>query len=196
VGHAVNTFFVYEQVYDENGNPIEGLYVDRNEDGIINDEDKYFAQNPAANMMLGFSTRVEYKNFDFSLNARANFNNYVYDNVSSDNARYDNIFTNDYLGNLTTDINNTEFVSMQPSSDYYIHNASFLKVDNITLGYTLDDVIKPVINVGLGLRIYATVQNAFTITKYDGLDPEIQGGIDNNIYPRPRIYLLGISARF
>jgi len=85
---------------------------------------------------------------------------------------------------------------MQPSSDYYIHNASFLKVDNITLGYTLDDVIKPVINVGLGLRIYATVQNAFTITKYDGLDPEIQGGIDNNIYPRPRIYLLGISARF
>jgi len=196
VGHAVNTFFVYEQVYDENGKPIEGLYVDRNEDGIINDEDKYFAQNPAANMMLGFSTRVEYKNFDFSLNARANFNNYVYDNVSSDNARYDNIFTNDYLGNLTTDIYNTEFVSMQPSSDYYIHNASFLKVDNITLGYTLDDVIKPVINVGLGLRIYATVQNAFTITKYDGLDPEIQGGIDNNIYPRPRIYLLGISARF
>ena len=197
VGHAVSTFFVYEQVYDENGNPIEGLYVDRNEDGVINDEDKYFAQNPAPNMMLGFSTRVEYKNFDFSLNARAHFNNYVYDNVNSDNARYDNIFTNDYLGNLTTDIYNTEFVSMQPSSDYYLHNASFLKFDNITLGYTLDDVIKPVLNnIGIGLRIYATVQNAFTITKYDGLDPEIQGGIDNNIYPRPRIFLLGINARF
>ncbi|MDY6801100.1 MAG: TonB-dependent receptor [Bacteroidota bacterium] len=197
VGHSINTFFVYEQVYDANGDPIEGLYVDRNEDGIINDEDKYFAENPAPNMMLGFSTRVEYKNFDFSLNARAHFNNYVYDNVNSDNARYDNIFTNDYLGNLTTDIYNTEFVSMQPSSDYYLHNASFLKLDNITLGYTLDDLINPLLNnIGVGLRIYATVQNAFTITKYDGLDPEIQGGIDNNIYPRPRIYLLGISARF
>ena len=197
VGHAVNTFFVYEQVYDANGDPIEGLYVDRNEDGIINDEDKYFAENPAPNMMLGFSTRVEYKNFDFSLNARAHFNNYVYDNVNSDNARYDNIFTNDYLGNLTTDIYNTGFVSMQPSSDYYLHNASFLKLDNITIGYTLDDLINPVLNnIGIGLRIYATVQNALTITKYDGLDPEIQSGIDNNIYPRPRIYLLGISARF
>ncbi|MFP4025808.1 MAG: SusC/RagA family TonB-linked outer membrane protein [Thiohalospira sp.] len=197
VGHGVSTFFVYEQVYDANGNPIEGLYVDRNGDGIINDEDKYFAENPAPNMMLGFSTRVEYKNFDFSLNARAHFNNYVYDNVNSDNARYDNIFTNDYLGNLTTDIYNTEFVSMQPSSDYYLHNASFLKLDNITLGYTLDDIINPVLNnIGVGFRIYATVQNALTITKYDGLDPEINGGIDNNIYPRPRIYLLGISARF
>jgi len=197
VGHAVNTFFVYEQVYDANGDPIEGLYVDRNNDGIINDEDKYFAENPAPNMMLGFSTRVEYKNFDFTLNARAHFNNYVYDNVNSDNARYDNIFTNDYLGNLTTDIYNTGFVSMQPSSDYYLHNASFLKLDNITLGYTLDDLINPVLNnIGIGLRIYATVQNALTITKYDGLDPEIQNGIDTNIYPRPRIYLLGISARF
>lgn len=196
VGYPINTFFVYEQVYDTNGNPIEGAYVDRNEDGIINDDDRYFAESPAANMILGFSTHLEYKNFDFTLNARAHFNNYVYDNVSSNNARYDNIYTNDYLGNLTSDIYNTEFTAMQPNSDYYIHNASFLKIDNITLGYTLDDLIKPVIDLGLGLRVYATVQNAFTFTRYEGLDPEIQGGIDNDIYPRPRVYLLGISARF
>ncbi|OFX22811.1 MAG: hypothetical protein A2041_02045 [Bacteroidetes bacterium GWA2_31_9b] len=197
VGYPINTFFVYEQVYDNEGNPIEGLYVDRNEDGIINDDDKYFAENPTANMIFGFSTRLEYSNFDLSISARANLNNYIYDNVSSDNARYDNIFTNDYLGNLSTDIYNTEFSSMQPNSDYYIHNASFLKIDNITIGYTLDDLIKPMVNnYVLGIRLYVTVQNAFTFTRYDGLDPEIYGGIDNNIYPRPRIYLFGISARF
>ncbi len=196
VGYPINTFFVYEQIYDTNGKPIEGAYVDRNNDGILNDDDRYFAESPAANMILGFSTRLEYKNIDFTLNARAHFNNYVYDNVSSNNARYDNIFTNDYLGNLTSDIYNSEFIAMQPNSDYYVHNASFLKIDNITLGYTLDDLIKPVLNLGLGLRVYATVQNAFTFTKYEGLDPEIQGGIDNDIYPRPRVYLLGISARF
>lgn len=197
VGYPINTFFVYEQVYDNEGKPIEGLYVDRNGDGIINDNDKYFAESPAANMIFGFSTRLEYKNFDFSLSARANLNNYIYDNVSSDNARYDNIFTNDYLGNLSTDIYNTEFSSMQPSSDYYIHNASFLKIDNITLGYTFDDLIKPMLNnFNVGIRLYATVQNAFTLTGYDGLDPEIYGGIDNNIYPRPRVYLFGLSVRF
>ena len=86
---------------------------------------------------------------------------------------------------------------MQGYSDYYLHNASFLKIDNITLGYTLDDVLKPMLsNFGLGLRVYATVQNAFTVTNYEGLDPEIQGGIDNDIYPRPRIFLFGLSARF
>ncbi|MCD4834566.1 MAG: TonB-dependent receptor [Bacteroidales bacterium] len=197
VGYPINTFFVYEQVYDSNGKPIEGLYVDRNGDGIINDDDKYFAESPAANMLFGFSTRVEYKNFDFSLSARANLNNYIYDNVNSDMARYDNIFTNDYLANLTTNIYNTEFRAMQPNSDYYLHNASFLKIDNITLGYTFDDLLKPMLNnIDLGIRLYATVQNAFTITEYDGLDPEIHGGIDNNIYPRPRIFLFGISARF
>lgn len=197
VGYPINTFFVYEQVYDSDGNPIEGLYVDRNEDGIINDDDKYFAESPTANMIFGFSTRLEYSNFDLSISARANLNNYIYDNVSSDNARYDNIFTNDYLGNLSTDIYNTEFISMQPNSDYYIHDASFLKIDNITIGYTLDDIIKPMLNNYIsGIRLYVTVQNAFTITGYDGLDPEIYGGIDNNIYPRPRIYLFGINARF
>ncbi len=197
VGYPINTFFVYEQVYDSNGKPIEGAYVDRNNDGIINEDDKYFSESPAPNMILGFSTKLEYKGIDFTLNARAHFNNYIYDNVSSNNARYDNIFTNDYLGNLTKDIYNTEFNNMQASSDYYIHNASFLKIDNITLGYTLDNVIKPLIgDLGLGLRVYATVQNAFTFTNYEGLDPEIHGGIDNDIYPRPRIYLFGISARF
>lgn len=197
VGYPINTFFVYEQVYDINGKPIEGLYVDRNGDGIINDDDKYLAESPAANMIFGFSTRLEYKNFDFSLSARANLNNYIYDNISSDNARYDNIFTNDYLGNLSTDIYNTEFNAAQPNSDYYIHDASFLKVDNITLGYSFDDLLKPMLNnVDLGVRLYATVQNAFTITGYDGLDPEIYGGIDNNIYPRPRTYLFGLSVRF
>ncbi len=204
VGHPVNTFFVYEQIYDTNGKPIEGAYVDRNNDGIINDDDKYFAESPAANMILGFSTRLEYKNIDFSLSARAHFNNYVYDNISSNNARYDNIFTSNYLGNLTTDIYNTEFTAMQANSDYYLHNASFLKIDNITLGYTLDDLVKPVLG-NLGLRVYATVQNAFTITKYEGLDPEVgftgsgattASGIDNDIYPRPRIFLFGLSARF
>lgn len=197
VGYPINTFFLYEQVYDSNGDPIEGLYVDRNKDGIINDDDKYFAESPAPKVILGFSTRLEFKDFDFSLNARAHFNNYVYDNVSSNNARYDNIFTLGYLGNLTNDIYNTEFNSMQPNSDYYLHNASFLKIDNITLGYNLSKFINPLINNRLeGLRIYATVQNAFTITSYEGLDPEIQGGIDNDIYPRPRIYMFGISARF
>ncbi len=196
VGYATRTFYMMKQVYDENGKPIEGLYEDRNNDGVINDDDSYYGENPDADVLIGFSTSLRYKNFDFGFNGRVSIGNYVYDNISSNNARLVNANPNGYLANLTTDIKNTGFAQGQFKSDYYLHNASFMKIDNITLGYNFNDLIKKYTNKNLNLRMYCSVQNAIVLTKYDGLDPEIFDGIDKDMYPRPRTILFGISAKF
>lgn len=204
VGHSIRTFYVKKQVYDNAGNPIEGLYEDINGDGVSNDDDKYYYKTPDADVLIGFSNSFTYKNFDFAFSGRVSLGNYVYDSVNSDKARYNNISPNDYLGNLTTDILNTKFTEPQFHSDYYMHNASFLKIDNISLGYQFKDLIQKHFNKTLNLRMYCSLQNAIVITKYDGLDPEISYnrdlenivGIDNLMYPRPRTILFGISAKF
>jgi len=193
VGYAPNTFFVYEQVYDENGKPIEGLYVDRNEDGVINDEDKYRYNDPTADFFFGLSSRFNYKNWDFSFSSRANIGSYVYNNVSSDKGVYSRLFHSTYfLSNIDRSVFDTNFENGQYYSDYYIENASFFRMDNISLGYTFNKIMKNKMDIHLS----ATVQNAFLITGYSGLDPEVFGGIDSNIYPRPRTFILGVNIDF
>ena len=193
VGFPRNSFYVYEQVYDDQGNPIEGVYVDRNGDGTINESDKYRYEDPAPDFTLGLSSRYEYKNWDASFSARANIGNYVYNNVASGNTVYEFMYYSDgYLNNSLQSINNAQFNGAQYSSDYYVENASFLRMDNISVGYTFSNLF----NQGSSLRLSGTVQNAFVITNYSGLDPEVFSGIDNNVYPRPRTFILGASLNF
>jgi TonB-dependent starch-binding outer membrane protein SusC len=194
VGFPSNSFFVYEQVYDADGNPIEGMFVDRNGDGAVTDDDRYQYKDANPKFYFGISSTLSYKNWDLFFSGRANFGNYVYNNVSSENGVYERLYRNEgpYLGNVTSDVTTTNFVTPQYLSDYFIQEASFFKMDNISLSYLFDNII----NKKVDLRISATVNNAFTITNYTGIDPEINTGIDNRIYPRPRVYALGINLVF
>ena len=193
VGHPRNSFYVYEQVYDENDKPIEGLYVDRNGDGTINAQDKYRYEKPTPDMTFGISSRFEYKNWDASFSARANIGNYMYNNVLSNNNIYSGMYVSgQFLSNSLASIQDVGFQNAQYHSDYYIENASFLSMDNISVGYTFNELLKK----NMRLRVSATVQNAFIITEYSGLDPEIFNGIDNNMYPRPRSFMLGLNLNF
>ena len=195
VGYPTNSFYVYEQVYDKNGKPIEGAYVDRNKDGKIDAEDKYFFHKPAPDVTLGFNTSLRYKNWNLAASAHANIGNWVYDNVSSDNEMLADLWTNNFVSNRMSSAMNTNFNQAQYLSDYYLHNASFFKLDNITLGYTFKDLLKAK-DRNMNLNLYFTVQNVCTFSKYDGIDPEISNGIDNNLYPRPRTFILGAKFNF
>ncbi len=191
VGYATNSFFVLQQVYDKNGMPLEGTYVDRSGNGgnvAGSLSNFYHYKKPAPDYTMGISSRFNYKDFDFSFSGRINIGNYVYDNIGS-GTFYGNLYNNNYWQNLTTRIFDTKFNNAQYFSDYYIQNASFFKMDNMTVGYNFNKIFTDKIKG----RVSFTVQNAFTITKYKGIDPEVDGGIDNNIYPRPRTYLLGFN---
>ncbi|MBL7725924.1 MAG: SusC/RagA family TonB-linked outer membrane protein [Chitinophagaceae bacterium] len=197
--HAVNntpfTYLVYKQIYDNNNKPIEGLYEDINRDGIINDDDRYMYKKPAADVLLGLNTQVTYKNFSLGLAGHGSFGNYLYNNFFSNNGVLRSIKNPiNFIGNASVDYLNTRFVNNQYLSDYYIENASFFRLDNINLGYNVGKVF----NDKASLRVAASIQNVFVISKYKGLDPENagDGGVDNNIYPRPRIFSLGFNFDF
>ena len=190
VGVSKTAFYVYQQVYAENGKPIEGVYVDRNGDGKITVDDKYLYQKPDANYTMGFTSNLTYNDFSFGFVLRGSVGNYMYSNVNSGGTFGSNSLN--FLGNPARNVLETGFVNAQYFSDYYIQNASFLKMDNLTFGYNLSSLFKNKMNV----QLTAVVQNVLTITKYTGLDPEIFGGIDNNIYLRPRTYSLGINVNF
>lgn len=192
VGYPRNSFYVYEQVYNENGQPLEGVYVDRNEDGVVNEDDKYRYESPSADYTFGLSSRFEHNNWDFSFSSRANLGNYVYNNVASGNAFYSDMLYNQYLRNAPVSLRQTGFYGDHFHSDHYVENASFFRMDNITLGYTVNELM----DVVSSLRVSATVQNAFVITDYSGIDPEIFSGIDNSFYPRPRTFVLGLNLNF
>lgn len=194
-GYPTNSFYVYEQVYDENGKPIEGAYVDRNGNGRITSDDRYLTKKPAPDVTMGFNTTLNYKDWTLAASAHANVGNWVYDNVSSNNEMLADLWTNTFVANRVTSATSTNFQQAQYLSDYYLHNASFFKLDNVTLGYTFRDLVKTK-DRSMNLNVYFTVQNVFTITKYDGLDPEIANGIDNNLYPRPRTFMLGAKMNF
>jgi TonB-linked SusC/RagA family outer membrane protein len=192
VGQRPYSFYVYKQVYDANNRPIEGLYEDLNRDGIINEKDLYIYQNPEARYFLGITSSITVNRFTAGFVMRGSIGNYMYDNVNSNSGVYRQLVNPlGFLANGTKDYLNTGFVNNQYFSDYYVKNASFLRMDNINLGYDAGEIMKNV-----RLRITANVQNAFVITKYGGLDPEISGGIDNTIYPRPRTYVLGFNFDF
>jgi TonB-dependent starch-binding outer membrane protein SusC len=190
VGEPMNSFFVYQQVYDNNGDPIEGLYVDRNQDGIINSSDLYCYKNPAPDVLIGISSRFGYKDFELSFAGRLSLGNYVYNNVAS-GSTYSSLYPSSYLANVNYSANETKFQTRQWASDYYVENASFFRMDNITLSYKV-----PIKLNKLNMHVNAMVQNAFIITKYKGLDPEVYSGIDNNLYPRSRSFILGINIEF
>ncbi|MFH4966488.1 SusC/RagA family TonB-linked outer membrane protein [Gaetbulibacter sp. M235] len=200
-GEAPNSFSVFKQLYDSNGNAIEGAYVDLNGDNIINDNDRYLKESPGANVILGFQSTIDFKNFDLSFNLRANLGNYVYNNVNSSRSQYERILDNSVLANLPKSVLNTGFqrTSDVIISDIYLEDASFLKMDNITLGYTFKNLTKTLKSI----RLWGGVQNVFTITNYSGLDPEVSvpsssntQGIDNLIYPRSRNILAGANFKF
>ncbi len=186
VGYAMNSFWVYQQVYDQNGKPIEGVYVDRNNDGTIDDNDCYLYKKPDADVTLGLNTNLSYKRWTVSAAFRASLGNYVYDNVASNNEMKADMWTNSFIANRLSSASFSNLSQAQYFSDYYVRNASFLKLDKVTLAY---DAAK-------WLRLHVTAQNVFTITNYDGLDPEIYGGIDNQLYPRPFTILVGASLNF
>ena len=190
VGSAKSSFYVYQQAYNSAGKPVEGLYVDRNEDGKITVEDKYIYKKPDADYTLGFTSNLTYDNFSFGFVLRGSIGNYMYSNRNSGGTFNSNSLA--YLYNPAYNVLETGFKNAQYFSDYYMQNASFLKMDNLTLGYNLSSLFKGKHSV----QLTAIVQNVFTVTKYDGVDPEIFGGIDNNIYLRPRTYSLGINVRF
>jgi iron complex outermembrane receptor protein len=194
-GFAPNQFFVYNQIYDNDGNPIEGAYADLNGDNVINDDDRYLYRKPNADVFMGLQSSMSYKGFDFSFNMRARLGNYVYNNVNSSRAQFSFLRDNTVLGNIPTQVLETGFENRTPESllsDIYIEDASFLRMDNIQLGYTFDNFL----DQRASLRIFGGVQNVFVITDYSGLDPEISGGIDNTIYPIQRTVLFGANVKF
>ena len=197
VGHPASSFYVYQQVYDENGRPIENEFVDRNGDGTINGDDRYFYKKPTADVLMGLTSRLSYKSWDFSFSLRASLNNYVYNSVEAGGSDCNptSIYSFGALNNrpLMGVANNIQSKNDNTLlSDYFVQNASFMKCDNITLGYSF----KKLFGAPIGGRVYAAVQNVFTITKYKGLDPEVEKGLDNNIYPRPLTTLIGLSLNF
>ncbi|APY01365.1 SusC/RagA family TonB-linked outer membrane protein [Lacinutrix venerupis] len=192
-GESANSFYVFEQVYDASGAPLEGVFVDRNGDNIINDEDKYIKEDPFGDVLMGFNTNVSYKNWDFSLQSRASLGNYMYNDVQANRGVLANATNNSILSNIHTDYYNTGFTVIDGNtavSDHFVQEASFFKIDNITIGYTLDKLKNTT------FRFYGSLQNVLTVTDYDGLDPEINLGIDNNFYPRPRSFVMGVNIDF
>lgn len=195
VGYPANSYFVLEQVYDNDGKPIEGVFVDRNGDGQITEGDRYRYKDSNADLFMGFNTNLSYGQWDFSLNGRVRLDNYVYNNVDSNNGVLDRVYQNGTWNNVTRDALNTGFktgTTLQKYSNYYVQNASFLRLDNLMVGYNF----KEVANGDINLRVYGTVNNIAVATKYNGLDPEVDGGIDNNVYPRPTTFLLGVNLGF
>jgi iron complex outermembrane receptor protein len=199
VGFPINSFYVYEQVYNEAGRPIEGLYVDRNGDGVVSPDDRYRFENPAPDYFFGFTSNFNYKAFDFSFAGRANIGNYVYNNRFVSSSNYNSIVNSTgFLGNVHSQINSVGHNVPQYFSDYFLENASFLRFDHITAGYRFANVFGS--DRGGNLRVYATMQNPFVITNYTGIDPDVyendKFGIDNDIYPRSRTILFGANLNF
>ncbi len=196
VGYAPSTFYVYQQVYDKNGNPIQNAVVDRDGNGEITESDKYLTEkSPMPKVFMGLSSQFTYKNWDLGFNLRANFGNYVFNNFAADNTSLNNFSNQGFITNYYKDAGKYGFTQIsditQKSTDLYLENASFLKMDNITLGYSFDKFFTDRISG----RISASVQNVFTITDYSGLDPEC-AAIDGNIWPRPRTFTVGLNLNF
>ena len=192
-GKSPYAYYVYKQIYDTSGNPIEGAYADLNGDGLINIEDRYFYKDPYADVLMGITANLRYKQFDLSVVSRASIGNYSYNQMSA-SSNLSQITNLNRLSNVHRDYLDTGFLFFSDKntvSDHYIQNASFFRLDNITLGYTFENAIQD-----NPLRIYLTGDNLFVATDYDGIDPEITGGIDNNFYPRSRAIALGLDLTF
>ena len=192
-GYEPYMFYVYHQLYDpQTGKPIEGAYADLNGDGEINDVDLYRYHSPAPKYIMGLSTSLRYKQFTLGMSFRANIDNYVYNGMGMSTGAWETVsYNNSQLNNLNTSFLKTGFKTRQYLSDYYVENASFLKLDNLSLSYNVGKICK-----WASLTVSAMVQNVFTITGYSGTDPEVPNGMDNSFYPRPRTYSLNLGFQF
>lgn len=192
VGYRPNSFYVRKQIYGQDGKPIEGLYEDLNRDGVANESERYVFKSPDAKVFMGINSNVYYGKWNAGFVARVSLGNYNYNNLQSNTGVYRSIVNPlGYLGNANVNYLQTNFQNNQFFSDYYVQNASFLRMDNINVGYDLGQVAGKAT-----VRLTANVQNAFIITKYKGLDPEVNTGIDNQIYPRPRTFVIGANINF
>lgn len=193
VGYRPFTYFLYKQVYDMNGKPIEGLYEDKNRDGKIDELDKYWMKNPEPRVFMGFSANATYNKFSGGFTMRANYGNYMFNNLKVGSGIFENVSSGqNYLNNANRELLVSGFNRRQTWSDYYLENASFIRMDNMYVNYNVGQVA----NNRANLRLSLNVQNVFVITKYSGLDPEVIGGIDGSIYPRPRMYAFGVNLDF
>ena len=192
-GYEPYMFYVYHQLYDpETGKPIEGAYADLNNDGEINDADLYRYHSPAPKYIMGLSTSLRYKQLTLGMSFRANIDNYVYNGMGMSTGAWETVsYNNSQLNNLNTSFLKTGFKTRQYLSDYYVENASFLKLDNLSLNYNVGKI-----NKWASLTVSAMVQNVFTITGYSGTDPEVPNGMDNSFYPRPRTYSVSLGLQF
>lgn len=195
-GESPYSFYVYKQIYDVNGKPIEGAFADLNGDNVINDDDRYLYKDALADVTMGINTDFRYKNWDLAIVSRASIGNYVYNDVSASKGILSSVVptTNNYLSNIVSDYYNTGFENIDETnalSDHFVEDGSFFRIDNITLGYNANAIFK-----GINARFYGSVQNVALFTDYSGIDPEISGGIDNNFYPRPRSFVLGVNFDF
>jgi len=192
-GYEPYMFYVYHQLYDpETGKPIEGAYADLNHDGEINDADLYRYHSPAPKYIMGLSTSLRYKQLTLGMSFRANIDNYVYNGMGMSTGAWETVsYNNSQLNNLNTSFLKTGFKTRQYLSDYYVENASFLKLDNLSLSYNVGKI-----NKWASLTVSAMVQNVFTITGYSGTDPEVPNGMDNSFYPRPRTYSVSLGLQF
>lgn len=192
-GYEPYMFYVYHQLYDsKTGKPIEGAYADLNNDGEINDADLYRYHSPAPKYIMGLSTSLRYKQLTLGMSFRANIDNYVYNGMGMSTGAFETVsYNNSQLNNLNTSFLKTGFKTRQYLSDYYVENASFLKLDNLSLSYNVGKI-----NKWASLTVSALVQNVFTITGYSGTDPEVPNGMDNSFYPRPRTYSVSLGLQF
>ena len=192
-GYEPYMFYLYHQLYDNNGRPIEGMYADTNDDGVIDNNDRYRCKSPTPDWILGFSTNLQWKKWTLGFSLRANIGNYVYNGNAMSMGAWETVSYNTYqLNNLNASYLKTGFQHRQRLSDYYLENASFLKMDNISLRYTFGKISDWCSNLYVG----AMIQNVFTLTKYSGVDPEVPNGCDNSFYPRPRTFSLSVGVDF
>lgn len=192
-GYEPYMFYLYHQLYDNNGKPIEGMYADTNDDGVIDNNDRYRCKSPTPDWILGFSTNLQWKKWTLGFSLRANIGNYVYNGNAMSMGAWETVSYNTYqLNNLNASYLKTGFQHRQRLSDYYLENASFLKMDNISLRYTFGKISDWCSNLYVG----AMIQNVFTLTEYSGVDPEVPNGCDNSFYPRPRTFSLSVGVDF
>ncbi len=192
-GHSAYSFFVYEQVYNADGTPMEGVFVDRNGDGEITEADKYLYHSRDPKVTISWQNTINWRNWDFGISLRSNIGNYVYNQNEVDNC-FISATASAPLSNLLNGVYlfEQDRTTTTKCSDYFVRNASFVRCDNITIGYTWPELLRN----QLRLRLYGAVQNPFVITKYNGLDPEVFSGIDSSVYPRPITFTLGVIATF
>lgn len=191
--YAPYSYFLYKQIYDqETGRPIEGLYADLSGDGKIDDADRYHKHSPMPDWIFGFSTSLRYKKWTMSTSLRSNIGHYLYNGSAANMGAWEcTTWSSGQINNLNASFLETQFRHRQYMSDYYLSNASFLRMDNLQLSYDFGKVFKV-----CDLTISGMVQNVFTITKYKGVDPEIAYGIDDTVYPRPRTYSISLGLNF